>query len=245
MLVLLGTGSALPSHRTTTMLALVQDERSFLIDCGGDAVQQMYKAGLDVAHLQGVLITHEHPDHVSGFPLLIEKLWLAGRRTSLPIYGIEPALEQAKRAFAAYNTSTWKDLFTFDWQPIPYEPEARAVSLPDWTIDTWPVQHPVPCVGMRIRWNASGKTVGYSCDTEPCAAVVELARGADVLVNEAAGAGRGHCSAEQAAQLAHEAGVERLVLVHVHATVPEADLAAARAIVPATWVGEDGDRVEV
>ncbi|NNF57861.1 MAG: MBL fold metallo-hydrolase, partial [Rhodothermaceae bacterium] len=87
-LYLLGTGAAVSDpHRTTTMLAVEEAGRLILVDCGGDAVQRLLKLGLDPTTIDAVILTHEHPDHISGFPLLIEKLWLLGRREPIPIYG--------------------------------------------------------------------------------------------------------------------------------------------------------------
>ncbi len=70
-----------------------------------------------------------------------------------------------------------------------------------------------------------GRRLAYCVDTRPCAAAVELARRADLFVCEATFAGeleaearaRGHCTARQAARMAHEAGARRLLLTHVSA----------------------------
>ena len=56
--------------------------------------------------------------------------------------------------------------------------------------------------------------MAYSCDTEPCQAVVRLAEGADVLIHEAAGASYGHSSAAQAGGIARQAEVGHLYLIH-------------------------------
>ncbi|MEL6616765.1 MAG: MBL fold metallo-hydrolase, partial [Bacteroidota bacterium] len=77
---LLGTGASVSDvDRTTTMVAVEEDGHTVLIDCGADAVREMVRAGLDPMALDAVILTHEHPDHISGFALLIEKLWLLGR----------------------------------------------------------------------------------------------------------------------------------------------------------------------
>jgi ribonuclease Z len=56
--------------------------------------------------------------------------------------------------------------------------------------------------------------MAYSCDTEPCAQVIRLAEGADTLIHEAAGATRGHSSAAQAGEIASQAEVRKLYLIH-------------------------------
>jgi ribonuclease Z len=84
----------------------------------------------------------------------------------------------------------------------------------DFRIFTSPVRHLIPTIGIRIEAANSGKIVAYSCDTEPCQEVVHLAESADVLIHEAAGEGRGHSSAAQAGDIAREAEVNRLLLIH-------------------------------
>ena len=67
---------------------------------------------------------------------------------------------------------------------------------------------------MRIEFKDSGKVAAYSCDTEPCDAVIHLAQGADILIHEAAGEFVRHSSSKQAAEIATKADVEKLYLIH-------------------------------
>ncbi|MCK9905431.1 ribonuclease Z, partial [Frankia sp. Cpl3] len=68
-----------------------------------------------------------------------------------------------------------------------------------------------------------GRKVVYSGDTEPCQAMVGLAAGADVLIHEATYAHvdallakrSGHSTSLQAAQIARDADVSKLILTHV------------------------------
>ncbi|MEX0747058.1 MAG: MBL fold metallo-hydrolase, partial [Rhodothermales bacterium] len=93
---LLGTGAAVSDpHRTTTMLAFEEGRETLVVDCGGDVVQRLLAAGIDLDTIAALIVTHEHPDHVSGFPLFMEKIWLAGRRRPIDVYGIGPASSQA------------------------------------------------------------------------------------------------------------------------------------------------------
>jgi ribonuclease Z len=95
----------------------------------------------------------------------------------------------------------------------------------------------------------AGRRIAYCTDTRPCRAAAELARGASVLVHEAtygddmhAEAGeRGHSTAAEAASVARDAGVQRLILTHVSPRYTDASplLAEARAIFAETELASD------
>jgi ribonuclease Z len=244
---LLGTGAAISDpHRTTTMLAVSDDEADdsdvLLVDCGGDVLQRMLMAGLSFDRLAGLIVTHAHPDHVSGFPLFMEKIWLAGRHQPIPVCGIEPALEQARKTFDAFSTITdgWDDMPPIDWRPVDYAMDATVWDDATWTVTAAPVEHGIPNVGLRIQSNRSGGTVGYSCDTAPSGNVAYLGRDADWLVHEANGTGEGHSSAPQAARIAKQAQANRLLLVHLPPGNKQDDLIDAQSIFDATELGEEG-----
>lgn len=233
---LLGTGAGLSDpHRTTTMLAVSNDDNTVLIDCGGDVVQRMLAARLDLSHLRALVLTHAHPDHVAGFPLFIQKIWLAGRTAPLPIYGPEEALDQAKRCFAAFDTSRWKGLPEMQW----HETIDAIINNDHWQITGHPVQHSIPTIGLHILNKKTGNLVAYSCDTEPCDAVRDMAKNAHILVHEATGDYPSHSSPTQAAQVAKDARAQRLLLVHLPMGITDADLESARAVFPETEWGEE------
>lgn len=240
ILHLLGTGAAISDpHRTTTMLAVNDGISTLVVDCGGDVLQRLLAAGLSLESIDALFITHEHPDHVAGFPLFMEKLWLSGRRRPIQVLGVRQAIEQARRCFIAFDTSSWDDMPSIDWQEIPIEEKTRAFESDSWFVSATPATHSVPTLGLRFKCLASGGTVAYSSDTEPSGKIAMMAREADILVHEATGEGPGHSSSRQAARIAAEAGVGRLLLVHLPPALPETDVDAAREIFYFTEVGEE------
>jgi ribonuclease Z len=236
---LLGTGAARSdAHRTTTMLALSEGDSLLLVDCGGDVVQRALACGLDLKRLDGLLLTHEHPDHISGFPLFMERIWLAGRREPIAVHGPAATLGRARKLFEVFDTSGWTGLPDVDWREVPMEEGAVVREGHDWAVNASPAEHGVPAVGYRFE--AAGRAIAYSGDTRPSPAIARLARGADLLVHEATGRLPGHTSAEDAARVAAESGVGRLLLVHLPPGLTERDLERARGIFPAVSLGEEG-----
>jgi ribonuclease Z len=88
----------------------------------------------------------------------------------------------------------------------------------------------VPNIGVRIEFS-SGQVMTYSSDTAPCNETVKLAKGSDVLMHEASGEGNGHTSPAQAGEIAHQAGVGKLILIHYDGVkaVPEQMIAESRS----------------
>lgn len=244
---LLGTGAALSDKdRTTTMLALEGDGTLLLVDCGGDAAQRLLAHDLDLRRVSGLIVTHEHADHVGGFALLMERLWLAGHKEEFHVYGIGPALRQARRVHDAFDTSEWPGYPQIRYHEAAPELGASVVKTPDFEVSAIPARHSVPSIGLQVTDLRSGRTLTYSGDTERSAEVEQAASGADLLIHEATGGVPGHSSMEDAAKVASAAEVRRLVLVHL----PPAgngfasDLAAARELFAATQTGNDGDVLE-
>jgi ribonuclease Z len=102
----------------------------------------------------------------------------------------------------------------------------------------------------------SGRKIVLTGDTRPCAATIDAARGADVLVHEATfgdeeaerAVETGHSTAREAAIVARDAGVGTLVLTHFSARYSRdaADLGKeARQCFERTLVGKDGLELEV
>jgi ribonuclease Z len=242
---LLGTGAAVSdAGRTTTMLAFESGDSVVVVDCGGDVVQRLMAAGVAPDRIEALIVTHEHPDHVSGFPLFMEKIWLLGRRRPIPVYGPEAGIAQARRTFESFDTSGWKGMPEIEWHPVALEEGAPVREDAHWRITAAPGTHSVPVIAVRVEAKAGGGSVAYSADTERSEAVTRLARGAEVLVHEAGGDYKGHTTAGDAARVAAEAGAGRLVLVHLPPGVGEEELRAARRHFEQTELGEDGARYE-
>ena len=142
--------------------------------------------------------------------------------------------------------------------------KARAAGIPEgplWgkltkgepiTLPNGPTFQPSDFVGPK----RPGRLVVFTGDTRPCAAVVDAAQGADLLIHEATfgeeerdrAKETGHSTAREAAQVALAANARRLVLSHVSArySISAEELVnEAREVFKETAVAKDGMTIEV
>lgn len=214
-LVFLGTSNAVPDeNHENTHMAIVGVERLLLIDCANNPIVRLRQANLDVLRLTDLILTHFHPDHVSGTPSLLMSSWLLGRTEPLDIYGLDDTLRRFEKMMDLYEWETWPGFFTVNLHTIPDGELQPVLDAPEFRIFASPVRHLVPAIGLRVEFPNSGKVLAYSSDTEPCDAVRKLAKEADVLVHEATGETLGHTSASQAGEIAAKAGARALYLIH-------------------------------
>jgi len=216
-IVVLGSGPALASANQDNTYFLVENEgEGLLIDCGGSPFHKLLKVGAEPNGLKGVILTHAHPDHVYGLPSLVHELWLYGRRAPLRVFANRETLRVALALV---------DLFDLRSKPVPLEfevipSEEEHLVMEDWglIVHTSPVKHEVPTVGVKITSGATGKAAVFSADTSPCPELVSLAKGAALLFCECTVEKPHpfHSTPRQVGEIAAEAGVGEVILVHYH-----------------------------
>jgi ribonuclease Z len=241
-LTLLGTAAIADLSHDNVHLLLQSHDLRFLIDCGGSPTTHVMRAGLNFTDLNGLIVTHHHPDHIYGVPLLLMNLWLLGYRNTFPIYGPRKALQVIRKILDAYEWDTWPNFLDIDFRPIPLEPDTLVVSDQLVSITASPVKHEVPALGLRMTNRQTGSVLVHTSDTMRDPAVVHLARDADILIHEATGEYHGHSTGTDAALDALEAGAKRLVLIHYPSMRgdPQAILRETQAIFPGpVELGED------
>lgn len=214
-LTILGSSNAIPDedHENTHMV-LVSKDRTVLVDCSGHPLLRLKQIGIDHQRLTDIILTHFHPDHVSGIASFLMNLWLLGRREPIRIYGLEHTLLRTEKMMEFYDWNNWPGFFSVTFQVLPEEERVLVLEGEEIRIYASPVRHIIPTIGLRFDSLESNQSLSYSCDTEPCAQVVRLARESKILIHEASGATYGHSSAAQAGEIAQRAGAERLYLIH-------------------------------
>ncbi len=185
-----------------------------LLDLGSGALGMLHRYA-DPLTIDAVVLSHLHPDHyfdLSGL-YVMWKYHPGGPRPRIPVFGPAGVGQQAARAYGLPPETGMRAEFDF------HEYDDQPVRLGPFTI--WPtrVAHPVAAYGLRVE--ADGHTLAYSGDTGPCPQLVELAKGADLMLAESAFlAGDDnpsdlHLTGTDAGSAAAAAGVGRLVLTHI------------------------------
>jgi len=214
-LTILGSSYAIPAEKhQNTHMVLQSGDHTVLIDCSANPLLRLRSLGIDHNGVSDLVLTHFHPDHVSGVASYLMSIWLLGRKQPLQIYGLEHTLERIQKMMDSYDWETWPNLFPIHFHTLQEIELSPVLSNSEFRIFSSPVKHIVPTIGLRIEIVASQKVLAYSCDTEPCEAVENLARDVDFLLHEASGASFGHTSAAQAGSQANKANVQALYLIH-------------------------------
>ncbi len=213
-IVILGSANAITDRdHENTHLVIAGRERVVLVDCPSNPILRLERAGVDFNAVSDLIVTHFHPDHVSGVPLFLMEMWLMGRTSPLEIFGLGDTLDRLEKMMSLYGWDRWPNFYLVSFTRVPAAEMTSVLACPEFKIFSSPVRHLIPTIGLRLDF-PSRKILAYSCDTEPCEQVVRLAAGADVLIHESSGATPGHSSAAQAGDIAARAEAAHLYLIH-------------------------------
>lgn len=250
-LTVLGSGAACPPPGGVCSGYLLEDlGRRLLLDCGHGAAAALLERRPD-ADIDHIIISHMHADHfIDVLPL---RFRLTRDMAGLPAPTVRLHLPPGGRArFAEVLAAVhFPPDFLENTFIVEEYPPGGALTLADGlTARFVEGVHYVPGYAVRID---GSRSLVYTGDTAPSENVAALARGADLMLCEATldepedGPVRGHLTALQAVELAHAAGVARLVLTHFWF---DSDREAARAEAQAAFAGSvaaayDGMQIEL
>jgi ribonuclease Z len=202
-----------PSSENTHFV-IQHADRTILVDCASNPVTRMQMAGIEWQPLTDVIVTHFHPDHASGAALLFMDLWLLGRKEELHVYGLADVVERIQAMMELFRWKSWPGFYPVVFHGFPEQENNVLIEDRQIKVTGSLVNHVIPTMGLRFDFFPERKSLAYTCDSEPCPAIVRLAHNADILLHEAAGAGKWHSSPAQAAQSALDADAKALYLIH-------------------------------
>src|SRR5258707_8433026 len=103
-LILLGTGGG-PTpkpNRAAPAQVIVVNGAAYVIDCGNGVARQMVLAGVPLASIRDVFLTHQHSDHNADYGNLLWLSWAATLAARDHTYG-PPPLAEMTRLFLEIN----------------------------------------------------------------------------------------------------------------------------------------------
>lgn len=243
----LGTNGWYDTKTGNTVCTLVETEKYFLIFDAGTGfykIDRYIKKDKKPIYL---FFSHYHLDHIIGLHSLAKFNFPQG----IKIFGQTGTKRILKKIVNIPYSKSFMDLsFKIEindlfWgiHKIPFLTECRSLV------------HVSSCVGYRII--VDKKVIAYCTDTGPCRNLNKLAKEADVLISECSlrsgedDGGWPHLNPEQAAGIAKECGVKKLVLTHfdsykyLNLAERKKSQARAREIFPETIAAFDDKKIEI
>jgi ribonuclease BN (tRNA processing enzyme) len=241
--VLLGTGGGPTPKKAAaaSAQAIVIGDTLYVVDCGNGVGRQLALANIPLLNLRHIFITHQHSDHNADYGNLFSLAWATGLATPIDTWG-PPPLARMTELFLEMNAADLDVRMRDEGRPPlaplvhPHEIRAAGVVMEDAHVKVTAavVEHPLVTPAFAYRFDAPDRSIVISGDTTRSERLVELARGADVLVHEAMwlpGIDRivarepdatrlrthlleSHTVAEDCGRVAEAAGVKTLVLSH-------------------------------
>ena len=234
-LTVLGGCGAYPEAGQACSGYLVEhDGFRLLLDLGYAVVPRLF-GHLTAAGVDAVFISHGHPDHCADLNPLLRARVLGGEALPpLPVYAppgaLDPVLALDRPGMLAGGYAL------HEVNP------GSSLGIGPFDVQTRLLPHSRPNAGARLA--AGGHVLAYTGDTGPDDGVVDLARGADLLLAEASfidqvpeDSRRTLSSARVQGRQASAAGTGRLILTHL---LPGTDPAAARSAAERGYRGEVG-----
>jgi len=221
-IIILGSGTGVPlAERASPGVAIFIEDQFLLVDIGPGTLRQLAIAGLKHDDIDYIAVSHFHPDHTAD---LIHLLFatrhppiLRNRKpfTIIGPKGFNTFLTLLKRPY-----ENWLDLPAGLMKTEELETEKKYnKEFDNFKILSAPLIHSPNSIGIRIEDN-SGKIIVYSGDTAYCEEIVDLARGADLLILECSFPDgkeiAGHLTPSRAGDIATRSEVKRLLLTHFY-----------------------------
>jgi len=256
-LVVLGSGGPRMAGRAASSNVIVLEGKArILVDAGTGAAVRLGETGLDIRDLDIVLLTHLHIDHSADLPSVAKaRAMIQAQPITFRVFepagrGLFPSttsfvsrlfdtqgLYAYQRSFGAPESFTVTDLSIDLAHPI-----TEILREGDLHVSTVATNHgEAPSVAYRI--DGRGMSVAFSGDLDPSGLpnLTRLAAGADLLVfncavldppGSPAELYTRHTAPRQIGEVAHRAGVKRLLLTHIAPLVersPDEVLTSVRA----------------
>jgi len=194
-LILLGTKGGprpTPQFRGQPAQVIIIDDVPYVIDCGSGVADKLVLAGANLPGLRHVFITHHHSDHVLDYGNLLLLAWAAGLKTRVDSWGPPPLIGMTKLVFALHEPDIAVRIEE-EGRPDPrplvtaHEITGAGFVMEDERVRVTAalVPHGPIKPAFAYRFDTAARSIVISGDTAYSPALIDLAKGADLLVHEA------------------------------------------------------------
>ena len=183
----IGCGDAFGSGgRFNTCFHLTGTDTNLLVDCGASSLIALKRQGVARNAIRAILITHFHADHFGGIPFFIlDAQFFAKRREPLVIAGPEGLRDWYVRVLETAFPGSSAAARKFDLSLMELT-ELETATVAGARVTPFRVNHGNPGGPFfAYRVEAEGRIFAYTGDTEWTDALIDLGRGADLMVAEA------------------------------------------------------------
>lgn len=144
-LTMLGTSCMMPTkERNPSAVYLEFKGEGILFDCAEGTQRQMRIAGINLAKVSKICISHWHGDHVFGLPGLLLTIASLDLTRTVDVYGPRGS----KRSFGAmFGGIEVEAKFNIRIHEVH---EGKFFENEDYFIESMPMEHQVPCVGFAF-----------------------------------------------------------------------------------------------
>lgn len=233
----LGSSTARPETDNDTASYVINEQ--IVVDTGWNVVRNLKKYNIDPVGIQYLFFTHMHHDHYLSLPSFLFELISAGKNLEeLTIVG---PVDDVERVVKLALEFLQVDHFFQDISMptiIPLEP-GQSLEAAGFNITTCGTMHPVQGLCYRFNNDSTSSAFAITGDTAFHPPLADFIKGCSVLITEASlGPGRAnpekneymHSGADDAAQLAVDAEVNKLFLVHGPKKIVETSVQSAQKI---------------
>jgi len=211
--------------RSSPGQAIVVRNDTLLFDCGPGTGMKLMKAGFSIASISRIFLTHLHIDHTLELPSLIFGSCLMGRKEKIQLYGPPSTKEFYELLFRnlyPFEGATISRIRNGEFEVLLQELTGGLACKSDtFRVLATSVEHGPPAVAYRIETGEGA--VAISGDTRPSKALIQLAKGVDILIHECSfpddmietARTTGHATPSEIGEVASEAAVGKVILTHI------------------------------
>ncbi len=222
-MTILGSGTVeISADRSCAGYLLEVGSERLVFDLGPGALRNLIRAIGSVWKIDGLFLSHLHPDHTADLiPYLFALNYAPGWEMEAPLRLYPPSSfelfwQHLQRAYP------WLEPKRFSLE-VDFVHPGKRIERKGWSVTAFCAEH-ADLEAYCYRVEYGGYSFCYSGDTRPCEGLEQAAKGVDLLLCECSlprdyPQKGGHMHSSELGKLAHRVGVKGVILTHIYPMV--------------------------